>query len=876
MGAIVSLLSVIAKTIVYVIKRIPFAIQSAGSGLKVTKGVTNPGKALGDIQIQREISTITAFYGFVTSVFYLLLGIIVMLLLPLIFKVIIKATSGVLTLTKEWSEGVVTKSRDKWYYKIIVFFFKVVPFVIWKFLDYILLNIFRNIKELIALLAVIFLFIFLCERHLNATVELFSDATDVGVAGLNVAGNILQILHDLHNAMLPLTNTVIHYNVVILIHVFDGITHTLENFPGRRLNELGSDAFMALLTDMIHIFQTLYNLQLTVVTTMVDVFFQTGLIRLIESLSGVINLGVTKLVCAIAGQGCFFREWFDFLVFDLLLGFIQVVFCFNLCNIPRSHNIACGAAELLAIGVGSECKGGIISVEPEGLYRNAQSKENRRQLLRCDILEGLQNTSSLSEGCPMVAYAFTPLGNAINMMQLDTHDCYKICVEGVLLESCPDENVYLLGDAFCRRGIVDFKSAKIKVRELMGDKSIKRKKKRRSLEESGHSRTEMINTLKANFGPLVFGTSGGLCDLTHKSESIFDTIVDGACFASKNIQLSDFNMGGRRRLEDKKNLDILSSLRHSRRVFMATGPLDTLPPAVQDDSLLVLKQLLWNPRVPPPPKLPPRRRLSQIVCPPGELLCPNDHQCVVTYPECDNTELLTPLGTLLYYFNSASVFLAGTLPGNLLYNEWLCWKDIIKNKEKSPVLGQNIFASQEDLDVRARYCLPMLRPFEITIPTLKYSLRDRIYESCVAQSTNFTSCNCPMYYPLPSVTLPFFDFLSYDFAFILFNGVIWLKNIFVFVVGGSFGYIWASFFAQPTFSREFSHAFLLYSTELSRDTYWICQFLHLGSVAALVVVVLSIFQVSRFVYDVTWFVIKSIEDLINPEVTPDPDPEHLE
>ncbi len=877
MGAIISILSVVIKTIFSLIQQLPTLISKGQSVVKIPNAAKNGGVAASRFELQYEITAATTLYNFAYSLIYVLIAIIFMFIVPLCLKVITRAMRGIGIIARGWERSLDLNARDKWYYKLFIIVFKIIPFIIYKFIEHIVFGIARNIVTFITLLAVIFLFIFAFERHLNQTVELFSDASDLGVIGVNVLGSILQIMIDVKEFLLPITNMVIRYAVVVMMHIFDGISYTIDNFSGRRLNSIGSDAFVDTVTHLIQICQTIYNLQLTVVTTVIDVFFHTGLIRALEAFTTIISVAATKFVCLIAGQECSIREFYDFLVFDILFSFFEL-FCFGLCHIPRAHNIACPTARLTQLGVGSECKGFFTSFEPPGIFRNALSKETRRQLIECTIVDDGNMSSLSNDFCHMSAAAFTSHGHAQNMFALDTHDCYKICVDGVFLEACEDR-VYLLGLKECRTASkkinkIGFTRAQRKVRNILNNKNIGLARKLQGTTESDSSlsRGEIIERLRARFGSLVFRTSHGICDLTHSQTSIFDSIVDGACFLSKNIQLDDIDVLRGRHLDEqptKPIFDALSSLRHSRRLFV-TSILEThstLPAHLRDNNFVHLQRALLT-----KPTFKPKRisRKLETVCEPNELLCPNDHQCVTNYDECDATEKLNFMGLIRFYFTSIGS-IVNISPIDLLYKEWQCWRFIIfEDRSADPYFGANILADQADLNVRTRYCLPMMRPMTITIPKLKFSLKKYIYDGCIAVSSNFTSCSCPMFYILPSTSLPYWDFLSYDLVFILLNGIIWLKNVFVFVVGNIPGYIWASIFSTPTFPREISHAFVLYSSEITIRAYWLCQGFHLGSAGLLIFTIICIYFTFKYVYEVVWYIITSLNYLKpQPEIQND-------
>ena len=111
-----------------------------------------------------------------------------------------------------------------------------------------------------------------------------------------------------------------------------------------------------------------------------------------------------------------------------------------------------------------------------------------------------------------------------------------------------------------------------------------------------------------------------------------------------------------------------------------------------------------------------------------------------------------------------------------------------------------------------------------------------------------------MFYGLESTNEPLMAFISSDLSNILLNGIIWFKNLLYLCTFGATGAVWSEFFSEPTFTREFSGLFSLYSNLISTETYLVCQGLHMGSVCLLILVCAFIIQLFRFVYNMTNFI----------------------
>jgi hypothetical protein len=775
-----------------------------------------------------------------------------------------------------------------------------IPELILTFVRRFITPIIVNIVAIISLLLIIFLFVFLAERHLNQSVEFVADASDLSVDFGNLVGYLCEVLFEVFMLTVPLANGVIRFSMIIAIKIYDGLFETLNDSPffgGRRLEEIGSYAFFVVAHKITALILAIGNVYLILITSLLDLIFALHILDIMLVVIDIIVILSTKVMCGFAGTWCFVLELLDFIVYDLIVAFINII-AFG--AIPVTHDIACGAQVLTEMGIGLVCAGSVMSVEPPGLFRHAQN-DRRRMLITCSEQSGEfreivdstlhHSTQNRSEACPHIRSSFNLHGNALNHYLLDSHDCYEMCVRNILIKSCSDGSKTFIGSCGKITRNLTYREASRRLTMFVGSPTkLSQPTRVQSSYESTNkqtlSRQDLIDKVKNRVGQLVFSASFGICDLTTPPTTIFETAVDSMCLWSKlspergfqETALSIFDTKPDRRQlktrQENKALKVLEWAHHHRRIAKHQHSYSTPHPRqLMDDPIAIFRELLNTPHCKHTcpgtkncvdhiedckskrmnPQVSKRRRLDTL-CEPGFKLCPNEYQCVVDILKCNTNMNLSTMGIIRNSMVTTGSGLQNVHPSDIARSIYTCWKNYEKNRNIDPYFGANLLASQDDLNTRCIWCTPMIQPFDWEFKPYTKSLRKDIYDTCTALSDDFAQCQCPMFYSLLSTTEPYYQFISADLAYILLNGLIWFKNLFVFLTFGIFGDIWSSLFPYPTFSMGLSRALSLYSDRIPLSTYAACQGLKTGSACLVILFVAILVACLRLYWDMFMFV----------------------
>jgi hypothetical protein len=796
----------------------------------------------------------TAISSVLSVVWYLSLLILGGCLIPLLLFAFRKSFDGAYVFVKKIERAIDLNTVDSPKRRFFRIFFRFIPEFITQWFRLLVIPLVTNIVTILALSIFIFMFVYFIERHMNDTINSISAASDGGVAFLNMGGHLVQFLYEGKMLFLPVTNMITRFQIFVAMHIYDGVRLTVENyervanvFQGRRaLNEITSDSILDFLTPMIRLFQVLYNLYLIVQTTIIDVFFQLQIVNVLLLVVDELLIITTQVLCLLTGFVCTFQEIGHFFVNTVIIGLLNLItsgFGFVIPDV----NLACKAEELKALGVSKECS--IV-------FSNAGDITRRRQLVTCrqvenEFIEDINGVPSLvrsfnqSIACPYSRAALTPSGNALNMKLLDTHDCYHVCAGDVLFKACSDG---LFFNGSCTVGLdLGYSQGRRKLQSFFDFKTKLQKQNNEMFTEGVIlSRSEMVQRMRDKVNAVTFNTDYGSCDLSSTPSNIYEMMYDAVCVGTRLFQKPT----NRRILQAEpsllanKLLPILNNMRHSLRIAKHS---DESPLGVMND---FMKNGLSE-----KPQSRLRRRRLETICEDPKFLCPNDYQCEEDISLCVSEKTTSFLGTVRHYTYSATSYIDGLKWDEALYEIFQCWDGYRKNPETDPYAGLNLASSLEDLEKRAHWCVPMFKPGKYTFEPWTYSLRTEIYASCAAESPEFKSCQCPMYFALPSVSYPVLDFVSTDIGYILMNGLIYFKNIFVVITFDSVGFLWGSLCPQPTCSRQVSNALSLYSDEIPTSLYIICQGIHSGSAAMFLLFVFGVVQVSRFSLAMVSFVL---------------------
>lgn len=855
--------------------------------------------------------------GILSSVTWLILwfGITALayFLIPLIVGILAVAFGG---LSKFLDTYIGNIQNSRWYNKPLrafIFFVKLVAVVLRAVIQHIILFTIAHIAQIVVTMVVAFIFIFMVERHLNDTVGLLSILADIAVGAYNLVGAILEFSSQLFNAVNPLLNFFIKWNVEIALHIYDGLVFTSENFGfnGRRLQEteaLGlSDAFFALVDLFINSLLYIGAFFLFLATTIIDLFFQLNMVNILAFILDVLTIILTKLYCAIGGGVCTIAEIGYFIVNDFFIAGLNLVFGFLGVTIPTIE-FGCTAGQLSYLG--GQCGGSIPSLDPPGIFHNLID-QRRRLRVSCedhgdqfsewfdDMV--VHRTENKSEACPHARSSFHPYGHALNMASLDTHDCYEVCVRGVLFEACEDNEQYHIGSCGTAKKNMTTRDARRRLDGFFESKTFLRSRNSlNSMYTTGTSmtRSQVLDTLKDKVGT-KFTLNGFECDLSTPTMNPYEIVVNTACIVGRVWQMYSDLDNNRRRLSEepshpliKQAQELIPSLdrwkHQSRLIKTHQKDYDHHPthPIVRKHPLFMLRhsmdkhrRMLQDPSEVPEKKfkpvtvhrLPPAmyffddvsripvhrtrsehgRRLDGIVeCDEGERLCANMEQCVVNYEDCEDAESYGVISWMIFYLEQGVIITENIDPATIMYQIIDCWRSYATNPEVDPLSFESIGKSEEEKLNECYWCFPMFPPWTYTHTPWTFSFRSTIASSCTAVSEQFKSCQCAMYYDLPSTTLPLTLFLSADFGFIFLNGLIFIKNAWILLVGDWFGVFWMTIFPEPFFGSWWSRLFSLYDNNIERDVYFMCQFLHIGSgltVVIFIVIAFQLFKTSFFI-----------------------------
>ncbi len=828
-----------------VVKQVGTRVVSSTSA--VIRGRANP------TLMKVGIPIISMAVGYAQSFGYFISGFVFSLLVYWLYPILHDAMEfvkdAVVGATQQWSDRVHVYGRAPKWERFLLVLIRVVPATIRHFFNVFIATFLRHVSSIIGLFFLTFVMVYGVERHMDETIAGVSVIIDLVLDGLNLFGRGFEYLFYVLNLVLPIANMMVRSQVLMLIHIYDGVVHSLQVFGApRQLSAIGlSQSFMDSIQPLINVLAMLANLELEFGLFFVDFFFQSGIAYAISSVADIIMVVVTKILCALVGLECTFLEFFDFFVYDILFSFFEI-FCFNLCTIPRTHDIACPTARLVERGVSSQCLGSAWSREPPGLFRNAPTSARRDLRMTCSrgadgFVERVPGqiahiTLNESLACPHAKAAFDPYGDALNLAVLNTHECYTLCVRELLIEACVDQPRKYLGTCGGASVNVTHAVARRRLDKFFGFAS--------ALEDGQvirdalpiMTRAQMIQAVRDKVGPPVFSTGNVHCDFRMSPTNIYEITVDAACLASRVVDMTNAeHVEPRRGLKQVDRLDTIDRWRHKIRAWKTHRDGYQHPTHPQQESAVDrlrrgLTELVHVKR----PKFKHRgrvstagrrRHLEEVAECRGQHVCPDNIQCVDNPIDCDTADELSWNGYVRLQIDVAIVFVESIDIEEIVYGIYTCWKDLEANPEKDPYSGGNIGVS--DAETRCTWCTPMLKPTEWTFVPTTYSFRDDIARHCEALDPVYTRCRCPMFNTLPSSHLPLFEFLDMDLLLILENGFIWYRNLFVGLFGTGFGMVWTSLFPEPTIPQSFSRAFLLYSDDISSETYIVCAALHTGS-----------------------------------------------
>lgn len=779
--------------------------------------------------------------------------------------------------------------------------FRILLYAAWIFLDRLFIPFFKNAYFIVGYALVAAVLIYVGERHPDTTISVFSELADVGVAGANVLGYMLQALVELENLTSPITNMLVRFQFYVMMTIYDGVQATIagattfqQAFGRRRLeSQLGMDGLFETFSDIIVLAGHMYNALLTFTTTVIRLLFDLGIVPFIRTISQYIVAGVIKLTCAFAGTYCTFAEIFAFAV-DGIVGLFGGL-------IPAVTGLACSAEVLTAMHVGSSCAGGLASLEPPGLFRNAETAK-RRSTMEClerggmwyEQIDGVVHDANdnSSAACPLTRGSLTPLGHALNLKLLDTHDCYHVCVGEVEYRQCADEVRVLVGSCggreynwtrmeAARRLNSIFTAPTATTPIWLGlDASTRRRLGLASFSfeavapqssplTPGNTRGENVNALRSAIGSMTFAAQFGGCDLTKDTTDIFEILYDGGCVLTRLMSRGG-GQAGRRRLEESAGrLEWADGLRHDMRIMDARlqqvgrdedHPLLKASATSAAGSLFFAMGRLAQTcpeglrRCPPSlrcvAQCPTARRRLDAQCEDDKFLCPNEIECVDALTECYDATSYSAIGALRMVIMQLAAMFKSLDVGGYLDTVADCWRNYLTNPEMDPYYGMNLEAPIDDLRTRCVWCPPMWAPLDWEFSPWTYSLRGELNAACAGMSADFVGCRCPMFYPLPSATLKVGANLSLDLGFILANGLIWFKNIFAYLTGDVVGYVWSGVFPAYIWPVWWTHAFTRYRT--SGDVYLVCYITHAGSAMLLALTLTLAFTCARVVVDILW------------------------
>ena len=899
MSAIGSIFAAIVRIPLKAIQSISKLRPSANAVMKV-KMKTAP--------LLSQKSLVFSIIGIFTSALWFIvwMGItaILWVFIPVVIGFLLAAFSGVNKCLGRYTGSIQNSTYSNRIWRTFLFVTNFVAVVLQAFVSHVVLFILAHFAQIIITLVVAWLFIYLVERHLNWVVEIASIISDCVVAAYNTAGGFLEVQTQIMSFFNPLINSSIRGSITLSIHIYDALVYTQEHFGVRRVlaNDalIYADAFFELVEPFMKIILMATEWILQIQTMIIDLMAQVGFFYIMPYIMDILNIVITKGLCFVAGGWCSLAVVGEFLLVEVLLVPVNALLGLFGAKIDLGP-IGCTVAELESRGVGSECAGTLISIDPAGIF-SALLNSRRRLRVTCSELDGmysehvddmiLHRTANASDACPYSRSSFHPYGHSLNMMALDTHGCYEICARGVLFEACESGRVYR-GSCDMSRTNFTIRDARRRLDNFFETRSfLSAKSKTTALYEaigSPTSRIDVVNQLRQLTGTR-FTLGNFQCDLTQPSTNAFETLFDIGCIIGKVYQSMPKKSGRRLSVNSgpSKSLMMIPGLgkfRHHLRLLQHHTPSYIHPkhdevsihPFIQIRQTFIEEVTFRAPidtifkkiKVYPIPessmfkhnytRIPQKsthgRSLETIIeCPPGERLCANMNQCVTDYKLCDDAPSYGVITWAVFYIEKGVVFLENFDPATVMSDIITCWRSygiglhVVKHPEKDPLSLTSLRKTEAQRKAECYWCFPMFPPWTYTHDPWVFSLRESFAESCVSVAETFRACQCVMFYDLPSTTLPLTSFFSADLGYIVANGLIYFKNAWIMLVGNFVGNGVALVFPN---SRIFS----LYSDSIEVQVYLLCQFIHTGSALVTIVIIIVIFQLFRASFAVLLFVL---------------------
>ncbi len=829
------------------------------------------------------IGFLGTLYGYLQSILFVVLAV---WLLPFLFSMLKSAlamVAGAFEGVVKFLEGF---QRQPLPLRMLILAVKLIPVMVVSIYHHIVYFFFTHMAQLLGLVVIGVAMIYLLERHLNATLEVAAAFVSLGVNGYNFAGQFLEITFQFINLITPITNALQHASIMWLIHIWEG----LKLYGGaegtrRLLTDLDiPESVLTTYTNILRVFLVLYDVFYTVVYILIDLFFQLGLAYAFQLISGYIIVVLTKLGCALTGRYCFVQEVF-YVIVNVALVPIAKFFCFGLCDDLAPVEIGCTAQVLASFGVSPQCAGEILSFDPPGFYHNAGG---RRRMISC-VQTGLEYHESLdeaswhvttnaTEACPLSRAAFDQYGHALNMFHLDTHIPYHVCMNGVLVEAwdrtakshtllggCGDSATKNITRALAERRLGALLGAKPKLTTTAP--------KPGGRGGAPMTRSALATWMREKTGSLHFTSRSVVCDLSSTTGGTpFEILTDAMCLVSRLVHddnLADvFSFGasaggggghGRRVSSESAFERYLGGMRHTHGIWASQvqsgRPTDFMHPAHQvhrENPAVTLTELLRGRGQPESRRR--RRSLEDVVDCQGLLLCPgNLHQCVSSYLDCTQIQDLAVVDWLQYQLNSFfSDILGSADPYEIMRGGIDCWYGYYADPSTDPVVGLNNLATPEQLAATTVFCFPMHPQSSWTHTKVTYSLRNELLAACAGVAHSFTNCHCPMYYDLPSTSLPTVQAIAEDMGFIVANGLITIKNVVITLVGPIMPPLWSN---TMLFSPSISRVFSLYDDTLPGTVYVVCGVVRTGSLAVTLLVFIVFVRVALVLVDLVLEVI---------------------
>ncbi len=357
------------------------------------------------------------------------------------------------------------------------------------FLAKYVVTIAKHSGTIIAAVLATFLLKYFLQQNVSTAVKVANDVYYAGTEVYNLGVYGTSIALDVSNLMAPITNAPIRESVLIMRHVYRGLSSAmnLDREPifdsregadvfqgnGRRLMDvphLFNDARVELLDLIGRLYAYLLDLYTRFVVILIDVFFEVLFTPLksvgnlawgpIEAILEIVPTLFGKLACMIAGNYCTIAELGDFLVngfLSIIQDLVRAILPFVKMSDWKVH-LACGRNQF--IGTPCTCAGELFSFVTYGIFQNLDSCDvqggGRRLLLECrkdtdgsfiETFDGqtLNNRPDEQNACPHTRRSLDAVGHARNMEKFDVHDCYDVCSHGVLWTACEGHKMRVRG-----------------------------------------------------------------------------------------------------------------------------------------------------------------------------------------------------------------------------------------------------------------------------------------------------------------------------------------------------------------------------------------------------------------------------------------------